>query len=133
MSAFFYGFGLGIWILGVMLSIVILCDKTEPSFANKIGNVFWVVVIFGAIGFLPQIYAICNPIKDITVRSHAPISIIKTNNVTYITYKDYKGYTCHEVNNTADFWNSTNIVVKYNVGKNIYGNEAKGGTRLCTE
>ena len=60
-------------------------------------------------------------------------SVIKTNNSTIVVYQGYRGYVNTEVNNTADFWNSTNIVVKYNVGKNIYGNEAKGGTRLCTE
>ena len=125
----FYVIGMAIWIFGLVLAIGLLFDRFDGGFMSAM----IVIMFFGCLGYIPQIPAVTTPFKDIAIRSHAPISVIKTNNVTIVVYQNYKGYVNSSVLNTADYWNSTNILVKYNIGKNIYGNEVMGFTWLECE
>ena len=120
-------FGILVWVVGVTIALTDFCD-------NKIyRDAFAILIFYGLMGFLIQSPALYRPIQDVTVRSHAPISVIKTNDETIVIYRNFRGKVNLETFNDAKYWNSTNILVKYNIGRNIYGTEIMSGTRLCAE
>ena len=79
-------------------------------------------LFFGSLGFMLCLPGLTTPIRNTVTTYETPTSIIKTNNVTLVN---------HIVGNElviggklflqADYWNSTNIMIRVNNGENFYG------------
>lgn len=65
--------------------------------------------------------------KELTYTYEQPTSILKTNNITLITYidSDLKNVKFKQYD-TAEMWNSTNIVIKKIMGRNFFGIKMDG-------
>ena len=113
--------GLTLWVVGLVLMFIIFLDRSNDS-GEKLGLSFAAFLFFGCIGFALCLPGIITPIKNTVTTYETPTSIIKTNNVTLVN---------HIVGNElviggklflqADYWNSTNIMIKVDNGENFYG------------
>jgi len=116
---FLYILGILVWIFGIFAIMGELCEETPNK--QKLLNIIKLIISFGIFGFWLQFPAIYNPVFNIKTETIAPLSVIKTNNITFVTYKIGNRKIKAVELNTANYWNSTNIMVEYKVGKSIYG------------
>jgi len=113
--------GLTMWGVGLSLIAFVFFSKTNDS-EDKFGLFLLSFIFFGCIGLALCLPGIITPIKNTVTTYETPTSIIKTNNVTLVN---------HIVGNElviggklflqANYWNSTNIMIKVDNGENFYG------------
>ena len=109
----FVGFG-----LTVFFSFVMQRDVVEGIMA---------LIICVAMGFLFLTPPLSSRCRELTYTYEQPTSILKTNNITIVTYVDtdirdvkYKRY------DSAEMWNSTNILIQKTMGRNFFWNLLDG-------
>ena len=108
------------WLIGILFAIIVACDRTSYYYKEKpLCIVFWLIVM-GVLGWLLQIGAINNPIRDIEEITIAPLSVVKTNCHTIVTYQIENNWPVTLHFDTVDYWVSTNIMITYKVGRNAY-------------
>lgn len=116
--------GIVIWVLGILSVIGIMMSK-DKEFGEGGGKLFGCAILLctcGLVGMLFTTEATDTAVKDIKVSYVIPTSIIKTNDITNVLYIRDSKILCSASSSEANFWNSSNIMVRVIDGNNIWGN-----------
>ena len=107
----------------IMFIIMTLAESTHSALKEDIQACFYSFILAVLLGGFAGIPSFLSVVRDIRTEYAEPTYILRTNDMTHVVYINKKIYT--ESYTDAKYWNSTNILMKVNSGKNIWGVELK--------
>jgi hypothetical protein len=86
-----------------------------------------VLIVCGIIGTIFLTVPLYGRWRNLSYTFEPPTSVLKTNNITIITFVD-NGVATFASYNTAEMWTSTNIVIRKTFGRNFFNYPVRGYT-----
>ena len=114
--------GIGLIVLGLISAIILW--MTEKDFVAG----FLIFILLGLMSMVFLAPPLLGRWRDLSYKYEPPTFIMKTNNITVLTYVENGAVRLSGSYDTADFWNSTNIAVKLTAGRNFFNYPLEGHT-----
>jgi len=104
-----------IWTIGVIIMIFLIAEWDEDLFENFLVA----TILFGALGLTFGIPSFVSMSEITSTEYYEPTQVVHTNNTTHIIFIGDKLYT--KSDESTAYWTATNIMVRIECGKNIWG------------
>lgn len=116
--------GIVIWLVGIFFAIALLVDR-EENIGSRMSFGVMCFLIFGSLGMAFACAGIFSPVRNCTYTYEVPTSIVKTNDVVIVNHVVGGQVKASLMRNSAEYWNTTNIMTEVKSGKNFFGKDVR--------